>query len=79
MWFNFLVFFLFKIFVEIIYNYVNIFFLVLGVEKLEFYYLKLEYFYYVMDILMININVSKKVFLVFLECLVIRINDRKNF
>lgn len=26
MWFNFLVFFLFKNFVEIIYNYVNIFF-----------------------------------------------------
>lgn len=35
------------------------FFSVPGVEKLEFYHLKLEYFYYAMDTLMININVSK--------------------
>lgn len=62
MWLNFLVFSLSKIFAEIIYNHENIFFSVLGVEKLEFYHLKLEYFYYAMDTLMININVSKKVF-----------------
>lgn len=35
------------------------FFSVPGVEKLEFYHLKLEYFYYATDTLMININVSK--------------------
>lgn len=79
MWLNFLVFSSSKIFAEIIYNHANISFSVPGVEKLEFYHLKLEYFYYAMDTLMININVSKKVFLVLPECLVIRINDRKNF
>lgn len=61
-WLNFLVFSLSKNFAEIIYNHANIFFSVPGVEKLEFYHLKLEYFYYAMDTLMININVSKKVF-----------------
>lgn len=40
----------------------NISFSVPGVEKLEFYHLKLEYFYYAMDSLMININVSKNIF-----------------
>lgn len=55
------------------------FFSVPGVEKLEFYHLKLEYFYYAMDTLMININVSKKVFLVLQECLMIRIIGCKNF
>lgn len=45
-----------------IYKHANISFSVPGVEKLEFYHLKLEYFYYAMDTLMININVSKKVF-----------------
>lgn len=61
-WLNFLVLSLWKFFAETIYNYANIFFSVPGVEKLEFYHLKLEYFYYAMDTLMININVSKKVF-----------------
>lgn len=78
MWLNFLVFSLSKFFAEI-YKHANISFSVPGVEKLEFYHLKLEYFYYAMDTLMININVSKKVFLVLQECLIIRIIGCKNF
>lgn len=79
MWLNFLVFSLSKIFAEIIYNHANIFFSVPGVEKLEFYHLKLEYFYYAMDTLLININVSKKGFLDLQACLIIRIIGCKDF